>query len=62
VKKGRFLMVVKDEGTGFDWRAAWDRSPDLAATSGRGIHIFRRYANQVRFNPMGNSVILLKRF
>jgi anti-sigma regulatory factor (Ser/Thr protein kinase) len=62
VKKGRLLIVVKDEGTGFNWRAAWDRISELTDTKGRGIYIFRRYANRVRFNPRGNAVSLLKRF
>lgn len=62
VKKKRLLIVVRDEGTGFNWRAAWDRKAPLCGTSGRGIGIFRHYANQVRFNPEGNAVTLLKRF
>jgi anti-sigma regulatory factor (Ser/Thr protein kinase) len=62
VKKGRFLMVVKDEGRGFNWRAAWDRKAPVSDTSGRGIGILRHYANRVRFNPEGNTVTLMKRF
>lgn len=61
-KKSRFLIVVRDEGAGFDWRAAWDRSLTLSGATGRGIPIFRRYANRVRFNPQGNAVSLLKLF
>jgi anti-sigma regulatory factor (Ser/Thr protein kinase) len=60
-KKGRLLILVRDEGTGFNWRAAWDRDATISDTSGRGISIFRHYANQVRFNPEGNTVTLLKR-
>jgi anti-sigma regulatory factor (Ser/Thr protein kinase) len=61
-KKGRVLIVVRDEGTGFNWRAAWDREAPTSDTCGRGIGILRHYANQVRFNPEGNTVTLLKRF
>lgn len=61
-KTDRLLIVVRDEGTGFNWRAEWDRKAQVSDTSGRGIHILRRYANQVRFNLEGNTVTLLKRF
>jgi serine/threonine-protein kinase RsbW len=62
VKRGRLIIAIRDGGPGFDWRAAWDRRADLADTHGRGIEILRKYASAVRFNPVGNSVTLLKRF
>jgi anti-sigma regulatory factor (Ser/Thr protein kinase) len=61
-KPGRLLIVVRDEGEGFDWRAAWDRQAGAEDTHGRGIDILRRYASAVRFNPKGNAVTLIKRF
>jgi len=61
-KKGRLLIAVKDEGEGFDWRAAFNRTADLGDDHGRGIEILKRYASSVRFNPKGNSVTLVKRF
>jgi len=60
--KDRLLMAVKDRGKGFDWRAAFQRKPDLEDTHGRGIEILKRYADSVRFNSQGNSVTLVKRF
>jgi serine/threonine-protein kinase RsbW len=61
-RRGRLLIAVKDEGEGFDWRAARDRLPDTSDTCGRGMEVFRRYANCVRFSSKGNSVILVKRY
>ena len=61
-KPGRLLIAIRDAGEGFDWRAAWDRRPDVSETSGRGVEILRRYSNSVRFNRKGNSVTLVKRF
>jgi serine/threonine-protein kinase RsbW len=61
-KRGRLLIGVQDQGTGFDWRARWDLQAEPTDTHGRGIEIFRRYAEAVRFNSKGNSVMLIKRF
>jgi anti-sigma regulatory factor (Ser/Thr protein kinase) len=61
-KRGRLLIAIQDRGKGFDWRAAWDSQADPCDTGGRGIEILRRYASAVRFNPRGNSVMLIKRF
>jgi anti-sigma regulatory factor (Ser/Thr protein kinase) len=62
VKRGRVVIGIRDEGVGFDWRALWDRQAEPTATHGRGIEIFRSYANAVRFNQKGNAVTLVKRF
>ncbi len=61
-KPDRLIIAVRDEGEGFDWRAAWHRRSDPADTHGRGIQILRQYASLVRFNRKGNSVTLVKRF
>jgi anti-sigma regulatory factor (Ser/Thr protein kinase) len=61
-KRDRLLIGVQDKGAGFDWRSAWDRKADPTDTHGRGIEIFRRYAEAVRFNSKGNSVTLIKKF
>jgi anti-sigma regulatory factor (Ser/Thr protein kinase) len=62
VKPGRLLMFVRDEGAGFDWNAALQREAAPSDTHGRGIEIYKRYASSLRFNPKGNSVMLVKRF
>jgi serine/threonine-protein kinase RsbW len=60
--KGRCLLIaVEDEGSGFNWRAAWRNAASFADSSGRGIEILRRYANRVRYNERGNVVTMLKR-
>jgi len=56
------VIAIWDEGEGFDWRAAWSRESDLSDDHGRGLEIFRCYANSIRFNPKGNAVVLIKRF
>ncbi|MCX6598043.1 MAG: ATP-binding protein [Acidobacteria bacterium] len=59
----RLLIAVMDQGQGFDWRAVLNRTPvEITSTGGRGLEIYRRYADRVRFNSQGNSVVLIKRF
>jgi len=62
VKRGRLIIAIRDGGKGFDWRAAWEQRAAGSDTHGRGLEILRKYANAVRFNPKGNSVMLVKRF
>ncbi len=62
VKPGRLLIAIQDAGEGFDWRAVWNRSPDVSAVHGRGVEILRQYANCVRFNRKGNVVTIVRRF
>jgi serine/threonine-protein kinase RsbW len=57
----RLLIVVQDDGDGFDWRAAWNHAATLADCSGRGVEILRTYANHVRYNKRGNAVAMVKR-
>jgi anti-sigma regulatory factor (Ser/Thr protein kinase) len=61
LKGGRLLIVVHDEGEGFDWRNAEGNRAEAAAPSGRGIELMRTYATRVRFNDRGNAVTIVKR-
>jgi anti-sigma regulatory factor (Ser/Thr protein kinase) len=61
LKGGRLLIVVHDEGEGFDWRAAWGNRSEVSVPSGRGIELMRTYATRVRFNERGNAVTIVKR-
>lgn len=61
LRPGRLIIAVRDQGPGFDWRAARARTPDLDACTGRGIDILRQYAHRLRFNQRGNSLIIVKR-
>jgi serine/threonine-protein kinase RsbW len=57
--KGKICLKVTDEGPGFDWKSAMsiDNVP-LMNEHGRGVQIYRLYADQVEFNQKGNSVKL----
>jgi serine/threonine-protein kinase RsbW len=61
-KRGRLLIVVGDEGEGFDWRTAMLSRSAIQVSGGRGIEIFQRYASRFRYNAKGNVVALLMRF
>lgn len=60
-RPGRFFIAVRDEGRGFDWRATWLRSPAPFDCSGRGIEIFRQFANRLRFSDSGQQIFLYKK-
>lgn len=55
-------FVVRDEGSGFDPGTLPDpRDPEnLLKVSGRGVLIMRTFMDDVRFNPDGNEVTLIK--
>lgn len=55
-------LQITDDGPGFDWQAALQR--DLAAAEedhGRGLALYRLYADTIAFNACGNSVVLVRR-
>ncbi len=55
------LISVSDGGTGFAWRTTMTLRPDESASSGRGLDIYERYADAIRFNRRGNQITLIKR-
>jgi anti-sigma regulatory factor (Ser/Thr protein kinase) len=57
----RLSIAVADEGDGFDWRAARGMQTQVPETSGRGVEIYYRFADHVRFNKTGNAVTMFKR-
>jgi len=61
--RDRVAIEVTDEGEGFDPASVRDpTSPDeLEETCGRGLFLIRRLADEVRFNPKGNSICLTLR-
>ncbi len=61
VKCGSLLIVVRDEGDGFDWRTALMARASAHENRGRGMEIFTTYANLIRFSPSGNQVALIRR-
>jgi serine/threonine-protein kinase RsbW len=58
----RLVIAVRDEGDGFDWRAAGCGLVGSLKPSGLGIPIYREYATRVRFNSRGNAVTIVKQF
>jgi anti-sigma regulatory factor (Ser/Thr protein kinase) len=58
LRPGRAILAVSDGGAGFDWRqCGWPRAG--SGVSGRGLDILWRYATRVRFNQVGNRVVLI---
>lgn len=56
-------ILVRDEGPGFDVKAALERlknPPDLDGLSGRGLLLMTRLMDQVVWNDRGNEVSLTK--
>jgi CheY-like chemotaxis protein/anti-sigma regulatory factor (Ser/Thr protein kinase) len=55
-------FIVRDEGAGFDPGTLPDpRDPEnLLKVSGRGVLIMKTFMDEVRFNPNGNEVTLVK--
>ncbi|MBY0506189.1 MAG: ATP-binding protein [Bryobacteraceae bacterium] len=58
----RVLIWVRDDGPGFDWRSQMQTPRADAATHGRGLAIYYRYASRVKFSTRGNGVALVKQF
>jgi len=62
MRTGKLTISICDEGPGFDWRETRDHSAATCDSSGRGMQIFRMYANRVRFSEKGNAVTLTRDF
>jgi DNA-binding response OmpR family regulator len=57
-----FEISIRDEGTGFDWRALPEVAPEnLLAYNGRGIFLTKIYFDEVLYSGTGNEVTLRKR-
>ena len=56
------ILIVEDDGPGFDWRAYLSRPEDDEATGGRGLRIYRAYASRLLFNTNGNRLLLIRFF
>jgi len=62
ISKERFQIEITDEGDGFDPDGVPDPTNDnhLNALSGRGVHLIRSYMSEVKYNEIGNSVMMEK--
>jgi serine/threonine-protein kinase RsbW len=61
---GELLIIVRDEGEGFDCFAVPDPTePErLLLSSGRGLHLMRTLMDEVSFEENGTVVRMRKRF
>jgi serine/threonine-protein kinase RsbW len=59
----RTEISIFDEGAGFDPSQVPDPTADenLEKPCGRGIMLMRAYMDEVRYNPRGNQVYMMKR-
>jgi DNA-binding response OmpR family regulator len=56
------LVVIRDEGTGFDWRSVPALSSEnLLHYNGRGIFLTKIFFDSVSYNAQGNEVTLCKK-
>jgi anti-anti-sigma factor len=51
-------LQVADEGPGFDWRTGLECETNTTSSSGRGLPLYRLYAERVEFNRSGNRITL----
>jgi CheY-like chemotaxis protein len=62
VKRNRATFVIADEGPGFDVSKLPDPTApeNLECPSGRGLLLMKTFMDEVRYNPTGNRVTLVK--
>ncbi len=59
--KEKFIVKIKDEGKGFNWREIEKKlSKDLLSLYGRGIFIIKSIFDEVKWNDKGNEITLIK--
>jgi anti-sigma regulatory factor (Ser/Thr protein kinase) len=63
IRRGRkwLHIVVADDGPGFDWCSRLECRAGIEECHGRGLEIYRLYADEVNFNRRGNRVRLRRR-
>jgi anti-sigma regulatory factor (Ser/Thr protein kinase) len=56
-------FTIRDEGPGFNPAALPDTTDvtSLDQPRGRGVMLMRTFMDEVRYNPSGNSVTMMKR-
>ena len=60
VSEKQFMIIVRDEGGGFDWRGQKKKDTDLSSENGRGVKIFEAYASGFEYNDCGNEIVIHK--
>jgi CheY-like chemotaxis protein/anti-sigma regulatory factor (Ser/Thr protein kinase) len=63
VSRDEAAIVIRDEGSGFDWHGLPDtvRAENLDALSGRGVLLMKTFMDEVVYNEAGNEVRMVKR-
>lgn len=58
----RIRFVIRDEGPGFNHQKVLDptQEENMARVGGRGLLLIRSFMDEVRYNPCGNEITLLK--
>lgn len=52
------ILIVEDEGPGFDWHKHLDVVSTTEMENGRGHEIYRHFAQEVTYNTPGNILTL----
>ncbi len=62
VTPDKAMMIVTDEGPGFDHRNLADPTTDelIDKPRGRGVMLMRELMNEANFNEIGNEVTMIK--
>lgn len=61
INNSQIDIAVKDEGDGFNWKDQINACIPPSSTSGRGLCIYKMYADSFSFNEKGNEVRLIKK-
>ncbi len=57
----QITIFVNDEGSGFDWESKFSEGlPESVQTNGRGLWVYRLFADRIVFNKTGNAVMLTR--
>lgn len=61
VRLDAVVLEISDEGKGFDWQNQMNQDEvPIDRTSGRGLWIYRLFADSIEFNQSGNNVRLTR--
>ena len=69
IKEKRLIVRVKDTGSGFTRKAESEKNAILLESccsgtmeeSGRGLHIMQMMTDYMRYNKLGNEILLMKK-
>ena len=56
IRKTASAFRIRDEGEGFNWKEAMEKSAGTTETNGRGISLSRQCVQKIAYNEKGNQV------